>query len=107
MIAHMKIFRWNPDTDGPLTEIALVNRLEKHGYSCTRYTYPSGTCFPDHDHDVDKIDAVLQGKLRITMNGKSKILTPGTYIEVPRHTIHSAEVIGEEAVVSIDAVKQN
>lgn len=103
----MKIYRWNPDTDGPLTEAALVNRLEKQGYSCTCYTYPAGTFFPDHDHEVDKIDAVLKGKFRITMNGKSEILTRGTYIEVPKHTIHSAEVIGIESVVSIDAVKQN
>lgn len=103
----MKIYRWNPDTDGPLTEAALVNKLETLGYKCVRYTYPAGTCFPDHDHEIDKIDAVLQGTFKITMHAESVILTRGSYIEVPKHTIHSAEVIGNEAVVSIDAVKQN
>lgn len=107
VIAHMKIYRWNPDADGPLTEAALVNKLETLGYTCFRYTYPVGTCFRDHDHEVDKIDAVLQGTFKVTMHDESVILTRGSYVEVPNHTIHSAEVIGNEAVVSIDAVKQN
>jgi quercetin dioxygenase-like cupin family protein len=103
----MKLYQWNPDADGPLSEAALVNKLEILGYTCTRYTYPAGTCFPDHDHAVDKIDAVLQGSFKITMYGKSIILTPGCYVMVPKNTIHSAEVIGDEAVISIDAVKRN
>ena len=103
----MKIYRWNPDADGPLTEAALVNKLEILGYTCTRYTYPAGTCFPDHEHEVDKIDAVLQGTFKITMRDESVILTRGSFVEVPKHTLHSAEVLGDETVVSIDAVKQN
>lgn len=103
----MKIYQWNPDSDGPLSETALVNKLEMLGYSCVRFIYPAGTFFPDHDHDVDKIDAVLQGNFKITMYGESRILTAGSYVEVPKHTIHSAEVIGDQTVISIDAIKQN
>ena len=103
----MKIYRWNPDTDGPLSEAALINRLEALGYKCTRYIYPAGTYFPDHDHVVDKIDAIVQGNFKITMHGESVILTRGSYVEVPKHTIHSAEVIGNEVVISIDAIRQN
>ena len=103
----MKIYQWNPDTDGSLSEPALIYKLEKLGYTCVRYAYPAGTSFPDHEHDVDKIDAVLQGTFKITMQGESKILTAGSYVEVPKHTIHNAEVIGNKTVISIDAIKQN
>jgi quercetin dioxygenase-like cupin family protein len=39
------------------------------------------------------------------MYGESIILTAGDYIYIPANTPHSAEVIGDESVVSIDAVK--
>lgn len=101
----MNIFHWNNQADGPLTEIALVNKLEQMGYRCTRYTYPSGTVFPDHAHECDKIDAVLKGQFRINMAGESTVLASGDYVLVPRGMLHNAEVIGNEPVVSIDAVK--
>ena len=102
----MNVQRWNTDVDGPLTETGLINKLEQMGYRCTRYTYPKGTFFPDHSHDVDKIDAVLKGQFRINMGGENVTLKSGDYAFVSRGEIHSAEVIGDEAVVSIDAVRQ-
>ena len=53
--------RWNP-ADGPLTESALRARLESLGYRVAKYIYEPGTVFPDHKHEVDKIDAVLSGR---------------------------------------------
>ena len=51
--------------------------------------------------------AVLAGQFRITMGGKSVVLGPGDAVEVPRGAEHSAEVIGDETVVSLDAVEGN
>lgn len=103
--SRLKIKLWEPDKDGTLSETALVNQLEKQGYRCTRYTYPQGTYFAEHSHPVDKIDAVLKGRFKINMYGESIVLTAGDYIYIPANTPHSAEVIGDESVVSIDAVK--
>ena len=103
----MKVQKWNPDTDGLLSEPALIHKLEKLGYCCTRYTYLPGTVFPDHSHEIDKIDAVLSGKFRLSMKEKSIILEAGDYLFVPKGVIHRAEVVGDESVVSIDAVKQS
>lgn len=102
---RIKIERWGSDSNEPLSETALVNLLERQGYRCTRYIYPERTYFPEHSHDVDKIDAVLKGQFKISMYGESVILTAGDYIYIPAKTTHSAEVIGNESVVSIDAVK--
>ena len=101
----MKLYKWNPETDGPLSETALTNKLEKLGYHCTCYTYSKGTVFPDHSHGADKIDAVLKGQFRISTSGESVIMEPGDYVFVPANTTHHAEVIGDESVVSIDAIK--
>ena len=92
----MQVEHWNQKTDGELTEQAMRDKLAQRGYQITRYTYPPGTHFPDHTHTVDKIDGVLSGRFRMTMGGHSA---------VPKGEVHSAEVIGSEPVISLDAVK--
>ncbi len=99
------IERWDAKKDGPLSEKALRLRLESLGYVVARYVYAPGTFFPEHDHEVDKIDAVLSGRFCISMGGSQFILKPGDSIAVPRGTPHSAEVLGDEPVVSLDATR--
>ena len=99
----MDLEHWNPDSDGKLTEAALRRKLAARGYRVSRYTYPPGTYFPPHTHDVDKIDAVLAGRFRLTMDGHTVTLEAGDWLAVPRGVEHSAEVMGNEAVVSLDA----
>lgn len=101
----MEIERWSDEADGPLDEQALRGKLERRGYRVTRYVYPPGTTFPSHTHGVDKIDAVLSGRFRMSMQNHSVVLGPGDCLAVPRGVAHSAEVVGEEPVVSLDAVR--
>ena len=100
----LTVTRWNR-TWGPLSETAMRERLQSLGYSVATYCYESGTVFPMHTHEVDQQDAVLSGALRICREGGSVVLTPGDTIEIPAGARHSAEVIGNETVVSLDAVK--
>ncbi len=101
----MRLESWDTERDGALTEQALREKLERKGYSVSLYTYPPGTFFPDHTHDVDKIDVVVSGRFRVTLEGEPVVLQAGDAIEVPRGAVHSAEVVGNEPVVSLDAVR--
>ena len=101
----MEVERWEPLKDGELNEPNLRGKLESRGYRVARYVYSPGTYFPPHDHSVDKIDAVLSGKFRMTMGGRSVILEAGDCLTVPRGEMHSAEVVGDDSVVSLDAVR--
>lgn len=96
---------WRPDTDGALSESALRRKLESEGYSVSRYVYSPGTHFPEHTHGVDKIDAVLSGAFELVVEGRRTVLGPGDWIAVPRGVRHAATVVGDEPVVSLDAVK--
>jgi quercetin dioxygenase-like cupin family protein len=96
---------WDSNANGALTEDKMRQLFENMGYRVQRYIYPPGTFFPDHTHDVDKIDAVLAGCLEIQMEGNTVRLNPGDYIAVSRGMLHNARVIGEEAVISLDAVR--
>ncbi len=102
----MAIHRWDADRDGPVSETALRSRLESRGYVVSRYTYPPGTEFPDHTHGVDKVDAVLSGTFQIVLEGDEVVLRPGDAVEVPRGAVHRAAVVGDEPVVSLDAVRR-
>jgi quercetin dioxygenase-like cupin family protein len=100
----MKVDHWQAE-DGPLSEQALKAKLERLGYSVNRYVYPPGTYFPDHTHTVDKIDAVISGQFRIVMGKDSAILRAGDFVHIPRGAVHSAEVVGDEPVESLDAIR--
>ena len=101
----MAVRHWNPSLDGPLTEVALRARLEAQGYRVARYVCEPGTVFPDHTHGVDKIDAVVSGRFRLVVRGHLAVLGPGDWATVPQGAVHSAAVIGDEPVVSLDGVK--
>ena len=101
----MQVRHWNVAADGPPTEAALRAKLEAMGYVVARYEYPPGTGFPDHAHDVDKIDAVVSGNFRLVIAGHTAQLGPGDWVEVPRGRRHTATVMGDAPVVSLDAIK--
>ena len=99
----MKIHHWDPATDSPLSIESVRKKLEAMGYTCTCYTYAPGTIFPDHTHNVDKIDVVIKGRFMINMDGENGILRDGDYVFIPRGKLHRAAVVGDEDVVGIDA----
>ena len=100
----MEIEKWN-NSWGELTENNMRERLIKEGFSVVRYTYQPGTVFEDHSHPVDKKDTVLTGTFRMRALGKEFILEAGDMLLVTAKTVHSAEVVGDEPVVSLDATK--
>ncbi len=106
MTQKIVVEKWIPGFDGELTEASMRRKLEALGYRVTRYVYPPGSYFPDHSHGIDKIDAVLTGRFRMTLQGQSVILEAGGCVRVPKGVVHSAEVMGDQAVVSLDAIRQ-
>jgi quercetin dioxygenase-like cupin family protein len=97
--------RWDRGRDGEPTEVALRRKLEERGYRVARYVYPPGTVFVTHTHEIDKVDAVVSGSFLLSMEGQQIILEAGDALPVPSGTPHRAEVIGDEPVVSLDAVR--
>jgi mannose-6-phosphate isomerase-like protein (cupin superfamily) len=101
----MQIEHWDEDRDGVLNEVNMRAKLEARGYRVSRYVYRPGTFFPEHEHGVDKIDGVLAGRFRMTMQGREAVLQAGDCLAVPRGMLHSAEVVGDVPVISLDAVR--
>jgi len=101
----MEVMHWNAEANGELSAETMRRKMEALGCTVSRYTYPPGTFFPPHTHDVDKIDGVLSGKFKMTMLGESVILEAGDMLAVPKGAVHSAEVVGSESVISLDGIR--
>ena len=80
----------------------MMRLMELEGYDVLVYTYRPGTRFPEHAHARDKCDAVLEGVLRVTLDGAAIELSAGDRLYIPAGTPHAAEVVGEATVVSLD-----
>ncbi len=102
----MPIDHWNEKVDGPLTEEAMRRKMEKMDCVVHRYVYPPGTHFPPHTHEMDKMDGVISGHFRLQMGDHRLVLEAGDMLTIRRGELHSAEVVGNEAVVSLDGIIQ-
>ena len=101
----MNVEKWDSSRDGDLTISNMEKKLEKQGYKYTKYTFPPGTDFPDHTHDISKKDAIMTGRFEFQMYGEMVVMEPGDMVEVPKNTVHNARVVGNENVVFLDATK--
>lgn len=100
----MRIDRWDPRRDGPVTEAALRQKVAAHGYEVSTFAWPAGTVVPARTQDEERVDAVLAGIVKITLDGESAILTAGDMVYVPRGAIRRVEVVGSNTAHCIDAV---
>jgi quercetin dioxygenase-like cupin family protein len=104
MLTMMRIDRWDPRRDGPVTEAALRQKVSAHGYEVSTFAWPAGTVVPAQTQQKERVDAVVTGILKITLDGESAILTAGDMVYVPRGAIRRVEVVGAHTAHCIDAI---
>ncbi len=61
-----------------------------------KITIPAGTKAEFHSHPNEQFSYVLQGRVRMVIDGKTKIAKAGDIIHTPANAIHSATVLGDE-----------
>jgi mannose-6-phosphate isomerase-like protein (cupin superfamily) len=104
MLTVIRIDRWDPRRDGPMTETSLRRKVESYGYQVSIYIWPGGTVVPAKAEDRARLDAVVSGIVKITLDGESAILTAGDIAHVPRGAVRRVEVIGSVPARCIGAV---
>jgi quercetin dioxygenase-like cupin family protein len=104
MLTVMRIERWDSRREGPVTESALRQKVQSGGYEVSSLAWPPGTILPAETQYRERIDAVVTGIVKITLDGESAILTAGDMVFVPRGAIRRVEVVGPTPVRCLDAV---
>lgn len=104
MVLLMRIERWDPRRDGPLTEATLRKKLETRGYRASSRHHPAGSVTTVQADTLQRIDAVVSGLMKITLDGEAAILTAGDLVIVPRGAVRRVEVVGSSPVHCFEAV---
>ena len=61
-----------------------------------------GTGAAPHSHPAEQITYVQSGYMELTMDGKSFVLSPGSFACIPPNVVHSTKNVGNSVVVNID-----
>lgn len=85
--------------------VTLQSRLEALGYEVSVHVLAPGTIFGAHCACESRIDAVFSGQLRLVIGGHAHLLGPGDWIDIPAGVYMSAEVVGDEPVLGMDATR--
>jgi quercetin dioxygenase-like cupin family protein len=107
MMLLMRIERWDARRDGPLNDVALRQKLEARGFSVSGRTFPGGAVAAAQADSRDRVQAVVSGLLKVTIDGESAILTAGDMVFVPRGAIRRVEVVGLAPVRFFEAIERS
>jgi quercetin dioxygenase-like cupin family protein len=104
MLTVMRIDRWDPRRHGPVTAVGLREKVESCGYQVSTVAWPAGTIVPAQVQDQERINAVVAGVVKITLDGESAILTAGDMVYIPRGAVRRIEVVGSAPAHCLDAL---
>ncbi|TAL11813.1 MAG: cupin domain-containing protein [Nitrospirae bacterium] len=94
--------RW-PAAAGQITINKIRARLEQEGLSPYRFEMVPGDVYGDHAHAEAEIRWVVSGRMRVLIDHEEIILEPGDRLDLAANVVHSADVFGEEVVVTLCA----
>ena len=64
-------------------------------------TLASGSTLSEHAHIHEQVVNVIEGELKLTVEGKAYILVPGTSMVLPPNIPHSGEAITDVKVIDV------
>ncbi len=83
----------------------LTSILKSEGLEWELYSDAGGTKYGRHKHDFDDFIVIVQGQMKLGMERGQWILKPGDRIDLPKNTVHWAEMVGKEEVKYLSAAK--
>jgi quercetin dioxygenase-like cupin family protein len=83
----------------------LKKILETEGLESELYSDRPGTKYGRHKHDFDDFIVMVQGQMKLWTERADYLLKPGDRLDLPKNTIHWAEMIGKEEVKYLSAAK--
>jgi quercetin dioxygenase-like cupin family protein len=92
-----------PANGGQVTINKIRARLEQEGLSPYRFDMIPGDVYGDHVHPDAEIRWVVSGRMRVLVDEEEVILEPGDRLDLAANVVHSADVFGDEAVVTLCA----
>lgn len=73
----------------PVLEAAVAKEWRTHGYSCALWIDPPGQEWLNYRHDCNELVTVVDGQLKILIDGHELIANPGDEVFIPKGAFHS------------------
>ncbi len=102
----IRIEHWDAVNDGPLTEDKLRSKLVMLGYAAEPRVYRPGQAQPSRRMPVDRVEAIVEGKLQVALEGEAWVLQPGDFLFIPKGLVTSVEVVGQRPVRALQALSE-
>ena len=77
----------------PVNRMWVNRSWEERGYSCDLFVDPPDREWNDFVHQTDEVVTVVEGQLRMTIEGEEMIANPGDEIFIPKGANHSVKNI--------------
>jgi quercetin dioxygenase-like cupin family protein len=61
----------------------------------------AGAALPEHSHPHEQVANVIEGELELTLNGATKILSPGSVVVIPGDATHTGKAITRCRVIDV------
>lgn len=67
--------------------------LHSENMTIANWNISEGAAFPAHAHAHEQISLVLEGKFELTIEGETKILSPGVVAIIPSNAVHHGKAL--------------
>lgn len=95
---NYQVKKWNQNSTPDAEKLCL--QMEEEGFRVFQWSDSAGRTYGKHMHGGDQSHWIISGKLELAVEGFGKVLLEaGDRDFIPANTVHSARVIGDEAVV--------
>jgi quercetin dioxygenase-like cupin family protein len=81
----------------PLNRYAIAQDWGRRGYSCDLFVDPPGREWNDFIHATNELVVVMDGMLKLTIEGEELIAQPGDEVFIPKGACHSVKNIAAGA----------
>src|SRR5688572_16006527 len=68
-------------------------------FMMVRFTFDPLLVTPEHTHPHEQMTIVVKGKVKFTIEGEVKMVSPGDVLHFPPHNRHGATMLDEEVVL--------
>lgn len=82
--------------------LVLRRVIQTKNIEIVEYIYKPGAYFPEHSHREEQVTIVDSGKILFYVDGREQELKEGDICYIPPFQRHSARVLGEEDVRTIN-----
>ena len=73
----------------------------------TEFLLKKDSILPEHAHINEQTGYLVKGKIRLFINGSSRIINPGDSWNIPSNATHKAEVIEDSVAIEVFSPSRN